>query len=190
MFFLEFRAVIITRFKATEENKMAKISRKEARDILFGLLFETEFKNGDSPTEIYTLACKDRDIPDDHYVRTTFFGVVSRARIIDAVITKYSKGWKAERLSRVSRTILRIAVYEMLFIEDIHPNISISQAVELSLTYGEDKAKQFVNGVLSGLFKDIDGKDVNGFIEKIALSLESQNESEEDAQSTTEEDVR
>lgn len=185
MLFLEIRVVFVTEFEGTEENKMAKISRKEARDILFGLLFETEFKNGDSPTEIYNLACKDRDIPDDHYVRTTFFGVVSRAKVIDAVITKYSKGWKAERLSRVSRTILRIAVYEILFIDDIHPNISISQAVELSLTYGEDKAKQFVNGVLSGLFKDIDGNDINAFIENIALSLDSE-ETQENAESTEE----
>ena len=156
---------------------MAKISRKEARDILFGLLFETEFKNGDSPAEIYDLACKDRDIPEDKYVRSTFFGVISRAQLIDTVIGKYSKGWKADRLSRVSRTILRIAVYEILFIDDIHPNISISQAVELSLKYGEDKAKQFVNGVLSGLFKDLDGKDVKAFIEETASSATAAEES-------------
>ena len=158
---------------------MAKISRTEARDILFGLLFETEFKNGDSPMEIYELACRDREIPDDHYIRTTFFGVISRSGIIDAVITKYSKGWKADRLSKVSRTVLRIAIYEILFIEDIHPNISISQAVEFSLKYGEDKAKQFVNGVLSGLFKDIDGKNVNAFIEELAASLEKNEEADE-----------
>ena len=165
---------------------MAKISRKEARDILFGLLFETEFKNGDSPAEIYNLACKDRDIPEDKYVRSTFFGVISRSQLIDAVIGKYSKGWKAERLSRVSRTILRIAVYEILFVDDIHPNISISQAVELSLKYGEDKAKQFVNGVLSGLFKDIDGKDVKAYVEEMASSLNAEAESEKETVETEE----
>lgn len=165
---------------------MAKISRKEARDILFGLLFETEFKNGDSPAEIYDLACKDRDIPADSYVKNTFFGVISRSELIDAVISKYSRGWRADRLSRVSRTILRIAVYEILFIEDIHPNISISQAVELSVKYGEDKAKQFVNGVLSGLFKDVDGKDVNAFIEEIASSLNKDNETVTDTADTEE----
>lgn len=157
---------------------MAKLSRKEARDFLFGLLFETEFKNGDNPAEIYDLACKDREIPEDKYVRSTFFGVISRSQLVDAVISKYSKGWRADRLSRVSRTILRIAVYEILFIEDIHPNISISQAVELSLKYGEDKAKQFVNGVLSGLFKDVDGKDINAFIENITAELNKAEESE------------
>jgi N utilization substance protein B len=150
---------------------MAKITRAEARELLFGLLFETEFKNGENPTEIYELACLDRDIPVDAYIKNTFFGVITRADIIDAVITKYSKGWKAERLSRVSRTVLRIAIYEMLFVDDIHPNVSISQAVALSVKFGEDKAKQFVNGVLSGLFKDIDGKDVKEYIAETAASL-------------------
>ncbi len=150
---------------------MAKISRKEAREILFGLLFETEFKAGENPAEIYDLACRDRDIPADSYIKDAFFGVITRVELIDAVIDRYSKGWKADRLSRVSRTIIRIAVYEMLFIDDIHPNISISQAVEFAATYGEDKSKQFVNGVLSGLFKDINGKDVKAYIEDMAASL-------------------
>ena len=150
---------------------MAKITRAEARELLFGLLFETEFKNGENPTEIYGLACQDREIPADAYIKDTFFGVITRADIVDAVITKYSKGWKAERLSRVSRTVVRIAIYEMLFVDDIHPNISISQAVALAVKFGEDKAKQFVNGVLSGLFKDIDGKDIKAFIEDTAASI-------------------
>ena len=159
---------------------MAKLSRKEARDILFGLLFETEFKSGESPTEIYELACKDRDIPDDKYIKDVFFGVITRSALIDSVIDRYSKGWKTDRLSRVSRTVIRIAVYEMLFVEDIHPNISISQAVEFAVKYGEEKSKQFVNGVLSGLYKDIDGKDVGAYIEDMASKLSS-SEAEENA---------
>ena len=157
---------------------MAKLSRTEARDILFCLLFETEFKAGEVPAEIYDLACADRDIPSDSYIKNTFFGVITRIELIDAVIDRYSKGWKSDRLSRVSRTIMRIAIYEMLFIDEIHPNISISQAVELSVSYGEDKSKQFVNGVLSGLFKDVDGKDVKAYIEDMAAKLNEGKEAE------------
>ncbi len=135
---------------------MAKITRKEARELLFALLFETEFRTGDNPLEIYNTACENREIPGDKYIRESFFGALTRSALIDAVIGKYSKGWKAERLSKVSHTVMRIAIYEMLFVEDIPANVSISQAVELSVKYGEDKAKQFVNGVLSGLFKDIE----------------------------------
>ncbi len=163
------------------EAYMAKISRKEARDVLFGLLFETEFKAGENPTEIYELACNDRDIPEDSYIKDTFFGVITRSELIDAIISKYSKGWKADRLSKVSRTVIRIAVYEMLFIDDIHPNISISQAVELAVKYGEDRSKQFVNGVLAGLFKDIDGKDVKEYIEALSAEISGSGENEEDA---------
>ena len=157
---------------------MAKLSRTEARDILFGLLFETEFKNGENPTQIYELACADREIPHDEYIKDAFFGVLTRSAFLDAVIGKYSKGWKAERLSKVSRTILRIAIYEMLFVDGIPFNVSISQAVELSVKYGEDKAKQFTNGVLSSLFKDIDGKNVADYIEKLSEEL-NDSESEE-----------
>lgn len=159
---------------------MAKLSRKEARDILFGLLFETEFKSGENPTEIYELACKDRDIPDDKYIKDAFFGVITRSALIDSIIDRYSRGWKSDRLSKVSRTVIRIAVYEMLFVEDIHPNISISQAVEFAVKYGEERSKQFVNGVLSGLYKDIDGKDVGAYIEDMASKLSS-SEAEENA---------
>lgn len=152
---------------------MAKVSRIEARELLFALLFETEFRADDSPAEIYGTACENREIPDDKYIKDSFFGVLSKSDFIDAVISRYAKGWRADRLSKVSRNVIRIAVYEMLFVPDIPANVSISQAVELSLKYGEDKAKQFVNGVLSGLFKDLEAKGAEALIEEIAEGLAS-----------------
>ena len=156
---------------------MAKITRQEARDILFGLLFESEFHGGEDPTYVYELACRDRDIPQDKYIKETFFGVITRSDLVDEVISKYSKGWRADRLSKVSRTVIRIAVYEILFIEDIPYNVSISQAVELAVKYGEDKAKQFVNGVLSGIFKDAQAEGVDSIISAAAASVEKKKES-------------
>lgn len=157
---------------------MAKISRQEAREMLLSLLFETEFHGGEDPNAIFALAKEDREIPDDKYIKESFFGVISRAELLDRVIGKYSKGWKADRLSKVSRAVIRIAAYEMLFIEDIPANVSISQAVELSSKYGEDKAKQFVNGVLSSLNKDIQAIGVEGIIAAVAVSDEAENASE------------
>ena len=152
---------------------MAKVTRQEARDILFGLLFETEFHEGENPTAVYELACADRDIPADKYIKETFFGVISKSEVLDEVISEYSKGWRADRLSNVSRTIIRIAAYEMLFIEDIPMNVSISQAVELSVKYGEDRAKQFVNGVLSGMFKDIQAKGIDTVIAAAVAAIDA-----------------
>ena len=157
---------------------MAKLTRQEARETLFGLLFETEFHEGKEPAAIYDLACEDRDIPNDKYVRESFFGILAKADVLDAVISKYAKGWRADRLSRVSRTVIRIAVYEMLFVEDIPMNVSISQAVELTLKFGEDKAKQFVNGVLSGVFKDIQSNGVEAIIAEAANGTQATAEAE------------
>ncbi len=166
--------------KPAERNIMAKISRKEAREMLFGLLFETEFKAGDNPSEVYALACAEREIPGDEYIKNVFFGVLSRADIIDAAISKYARGWRADRLSKVSRTVLRIAVYEMLFVDEIHSNISISQAVEFAVKYGEDKAKQFVNGVLSGLYRDLESKSVEAVIAELVEECEKNKEAVND----------
>ena len=163
------------------ETNMAKITRQEARDLLFGLLFETEFRSGDEPATIYELACEDREIPNDKYIRETFFGIIFKSDILDAVISKYSKGWRADRLSKVSRTVIRIAAYEILYVADIPANVSISQAVELSLKYGEDKAKQFVNGVLSGLNKDVLARGLDTVIAEAAESLASKDSETEEA---------
>ena len=162
---------------------MAKISRTEARDNLFSLLFEVEFNREENPATIFSVSCDNREIPQDKYIKDTYFGVLSRAELIDRIISRYSQGWKADRLSRVSRTILRIAVYEILFVESIPANVSISQAVSLTLKYGEDKSKQFVNGVLSGFYKDVEIKGVEGVISEnaapdneVSVSEESQEE--------------
>lgn len=159
---------------------MAKLTRQEARETLFGLLFETEFQGGKEPSAIYDLAIENRDIPDDKYVRESFFGILAKSSVIDALISKYAKGWRADRLSRVSRTVIRIALYEMIFIDDIPMNVSISQAVTLTLKFGEDKAKQFVNGVLSGVFKDIEARGVEAILlEAASVGANSAEESAE-----------
>jgi N utilization substance protein B len=153
---------------------MAKVTRQEARELLFGLLFETEFHEGDNPKAIYDTACEERQIPVENvYIRETFFGILSKSAVLDAAISNYSKGWRADRLSRVSRSIIRIAAYEMLFVEDIPMNVSISQAVELTVKYGEDKAKQFVNGVLSGMFKDIQARGIDAVIAQSVAAAEA-----------------
>ena len=162
---------------------MAKLTRQEARETLFGLLFETEFQGGKEPAAIYDLACEDREIPNDKYVRESFFGILAKASVLDAVISRYAKGWRADRLSRVSRTVIRIAVYEMLYADDIPANVSISQAVELSVKYGEDRAKQFVNGVLSGFFKDTKARGFEAVVaEALAEKAEKDNKVEEIAE--------
>lgn len=143
---------------------MAQIKRKEAREMLFGLLFEKEFKCDEAVDGIYEISAENREIPENAYIKDSFFAICQKSELLDDIISKYAKGWKADRLSRVSRSVIRLAVYEMLFCSDIPANVSISEAVELAKKYGEDKARAFVNGVLSGINKDISEQGVEAFI--------------------------
>lgn len=136
---------------------MSEISRKEARRILFALLFETEFKPEESPESIYNSALEDRSLPEDEYIKSVFFGICGKSAELDAIISKYAKGWRADRLSKVSRSVIRLSVYEILY-ADIPANVSVSEAVDIAKKFGEDKARAFVNGVLASIVRDIEAK--------------------------------
>lgn len=131
------------------------ISRRNAREAVIGLVFETEFnKEGFDPAELLEVAIEERELPADDYVKTCFFGICGKLTDIDAEIEKHSSGWKVERISKVSLSILRLAVYELLFAENKLPySIAINEAVELAKLYAEDGAASFVNGILNALAK-------------------------------------
>lgn len=159
---------------------MASIKRKEAREMLFTLLFETEFKSGDSVDEVYGISAENREIPEDAYIKKSFFEINEKADLLDNVISKYARGWKADRLSKVSRSVIRLAVYEILFCKDIPANVSVSEAVELAKKYGEDKARAFVNGVLSSIVKDVAANGIESFLTVEAPVAEPEIESAEE----------
>jgi N utilization substance protein B len=131
------------------------MTRKEARETAMCLLFEQEFRAEETPEEIYEISLENREIEDDEYLRRVFFGINENREQIDSTIGKHSRGWKTERLSRVSRAVCRIAVYEMLFENDIPAPVSINEAIELCKKYDEDKARRFVNGVLNAVKGEI-----------------------------------
>ena len=119
------------------------------------LLFEQEFRAGETPEEIYEISLDNREIEDDEYLRRVFFGTNENLSQIDEMIGKHAHGWKTERMSRVSRALCRIAVYEMLFEKDIPAPVSINEAIELCKKYDEEKARRFVNGVLNAVKSEI-----------------------------------
>lgn len=130
---------------------MAKISRREAREILVGLLFETEFRKDEDVGGIFALAIEDREIPNDEYIRRSYFAIYDNVEKIDEVIGNNAKGWKTQRMSKLSRSILRLCVYEMLYEKDIPYSVSINEAVELSKRFDDDKARPFINGILNSV---------------------------------------
>ena len=133
------------------------INRREAREAVFTLLFETEFRADEQNEAIFATSTENREITPDAYIHDTYFGVLSHLEEIDALINKHSNGWKTYRISRVSRSILRLCVYEMLYCEDIPESVSINEAVELCKKFDDEKARPFLNGVLNSVKDEIKG---------------------------------
>ena len=131
------------------------INRREARTAAFELLFETEFRLDESREEIFSASCENREIEQDDYIHNVYFGVCEHLEEIDALINKHANGWKTSRISRVSRSILRLSVYEMLYCKDIPVSVSLNEAVELCKEFDEERARPFVNGVLNSIKNEI-----------------------------------
>ncbi len=75
---------------------------------------------------------------------------------IDRLLADYLKGWQIDRLSRVDRQVLRLAVHEMVFRDDAPPKVAINEAIELAKHFGTEESGKFVNGVLGKMLKDLD----------------------------------
>ena len=128
-----------------------ELNRKEARTLVYEILFEREFRRDDDPTAIFETAKNVRDIPNDEYVNGVFFGVIEYESELDALIEKYANGWKIGRISKPALCAMRVAIYEMKYTPDIPFTVSINEAIELVKKYDDDKTKGFVNGVLNGI---------------------------------------
>ncbi len=131
------------------------MNRKEAREAVFGLLFETEFRAEETAEEVFESSTENREIEVNDYIRTAYFGVIEHIEEIDALITRHARGWKVSRIAPVTRTILRLCVYEMLYCDDIPENVSLNEAIELCKTFDDEKARAFLNGVLNGAKDEI-----------------------------------
>ena len=130
------------------------MQRKTARENTFLLIFEKICKKDESAEEIFQKATEERALEYDDYVKSVFFGSCENVEIIEASIEKHLTGWKKDRISPVSMAILRLAAYEMMYIEDIPARVSLNEAIELAKKYDDEKSYSFVNGVLNALSKE------------------------------------
>ena len=125
---------------------------------MLGLLFESEFRADESSTEIFAISVEDREIPADSYIEKAYFAICEKREEIDTLIGNHAKGWKTSRLSKLSRSILRLAAYEMMYETEIPYSVSINEAVELAKKYDEDKARPFINGVLNSIKNELESE--------------------------------
>lgn len=132
-----------------------KISRYKEREQAFLICFEKMFSDA-SISEISECAEESRDDNFSQFALQCAKGVEDNLQEIDKIISDHlSAKWKLNRISKVSLSILRLAVYEMKFVEDIPTNVTINEAVELSKKFSGEEEYKFVNGILGAVSKDI-----------------------------------
>lgn len=131
------------------------MKRRELREHVFQLLFRVEFNSSeemDEQVSMYFDGVREEETleeKDETYITEKYKKIVEKIPEIDEMLNASAKGWKTSRMGRVDLTILRLAVYEMKFDEDIPEKVAINEAVELSKKFGGDESPAFINGVLA-----------------------------------------
>lgn len=128
------------------------MNRREIREQIFKMLFRVEFYAQEDMPEQYELFVEDMPdaLPADlEYIENKIKSIEKVLEEIDAALNNASDNWKVSRMGKVELTIMRLAVYEMKYEEDMPVSVAINEAVELAKKYGGDESAGFVNGVLA-----------------------------------------
>ena len=127
------------------------MGRRELRESIFQLLFMTEFNDNQEMAEQKQLYLETIEDIQEKYEK-----IREKLPEIDAALNEASKGWKTSRMGKVELSILRLAVYELRYDDDVPGKGAINEAVELAKKFGGSEAPAFINGVLGKLAKEAD----------------------------------
>ncbi len=137
------------------------MSRKTARKYAFELVFQLPFHDDLDLNGAYDnkfLEFTDMSDSDKNFIYQEFKGVAGNLEEIDGYIEKNLKSWKIDRIEKELLAITRLAIYEMIYDDEIGVAVSINEAVELSKQYSDEKGRKFVHGVLSSVAKELEEK--------------------------------
>ncbi len=129
------------------------MTRSEAREQAFFVLFEKIFNDDSTITEIVESAEDSELIKVNNFARNILSAVESNADSVDNIINENSRGWNISRLPKTSLAILRLAIGEMLYVDEVPAGVSVNEAVELAKKYGTADDASFVNGILGTVAK-------------------------------------
>lgn len=133
------------------ENK--PLSRHESRRVVFTLLFAWEFHKEEKAIDFYYANKEEAEVAYTDYIRDTFLGTAEHLSEIDSSIEHYAVKWKVSRMARVTRSLLRLAVYEILYTETPARAV-INEIVEFAKEYDDASSPAFINGILNTLARD------------------------------------
>lgn len=146
------------------------MTRANARELAVHLIYAREFTDEEPDQviaarlnkEYYALLAGDNSIYAERpskgqvaYIDTVVSGVANRIEELNDCIQKYSIGWDVSRISRLSRAILQLAIFEIMNMEDVPTGVAISEAVRLAKMYDGDEAGAFINGILGAFAREI-----------------------------------
>lgn len=135
---------------------MRKQTRSEARDAAFTQVFQMDLHKDDMDVIMdELLKARPECEANLGYIRTIIDGVREHEQEIDELIVKnLKKGWSVSRISKASYAIMKLAIFEMKYVDDVPPKVAINEAVELAKRYGDDGDPNFVNGLLGSVYKE------------------------------------
>ena len=127
------------------------MSRKKARDNAFKCIYELEFDNEKNVERILEFCYEENESKEDEkkYIDVVVNGVKENLESIDRIILSKLKNWSMERIAKIDLAILRLAIYEIMYMDDIPVKVTANEAVELAKLYGNNDSKSFVNGVIA-----------------------------------------
>lgn len=131
------------------------MTRRESRELAFILVFEKSFQEDVSVVELIENALELELFPQNSFAETLARRVYENIDEIDKAIEENLVGWSAKRISKVSRAILRIAVCELLYSENMPVGVAINEAVEIAKKYSTTEDASYINGVLGSIAKKI-----------------------------------
>lgn len=131
------------------------MTRRQAREQAFIIVFEKSFQDDLSVEEIIDNALEAGIFEREEFSEKLSKTVYENLDTVDELIAKNLVGWRKDRISKVSASILRLAISEILYFSDIPNKVSVNEAVELAKTYAPADDAGFINGVLSSVLKTI-----------------------------------
>lgn len=146
------------------------MTRGDARELAIHLIYGRDF-TGDEPEQViatrleknyYALLSTENQIYENrpsrqqmNYIDTVVAGVANRGDMLNAEIQKHAIGWDVTRISRLARTIMQLAIFEIRYVDDVPTNVAISEAVRIAKKYDGEDASSFINGILGSVSREI-----------------------------------
>ena len=146
------------------------MTRGNARELAVHLIYAREF-TGEEPEQVvatrlereyYDKLAEENQVYTDRpskaqvtYIDRVVSGVANRSAELNEIIQKHSIGWDVKRISRLARTIMQLAIFEILYVEDVPTGVAISEAVRMSKMYDGDDTGSFVNGILGAFAREL-----------------------------------